>query len=71
LGRRDFAQESSASLREKLLKLTSAPAATIRSDGDFEKTHAAAANKSKPSTKFLSSLTPPGADELHRAFPRW
>jgi isoquinoline 1-oxidoreductase subunit beta len=41
----NFAQESSASLREKMVKLTSAPAATIRSDGDFEKAHAAAAKK--------------------------
>jgi isoquinoline 1-oxidoreductase subunit beta len=41
----NFAQESSASLREKMVKLTSAPAATIRSDGDFEKAHAAAAEK--------------------------
>ena len=41
----NFAQESSASLREKMLKLTSAPAATIRSTGDFEKAHAAAAKK--------------------------
>src|SRR6266436_2127849 len=38
----NFAQESGASLREKMLKLTSAPAATIRSDGDFEKAHATA-----------------------------
>jgi isoquinoline 1-oxidoreductase beta subunit len=41
----NFAQESSAGLREKMMKLTSAPAATIRSDGDFEKAHAAAAKQ--------------------------
>jgi isoquinoline 1-oxidoreductase subunit beta len=41
----NFAEESSAGLREKMAKLTSAPAATIRSDGDFEKAHAAAAKK--------------------------
>jgi len=41
----NFAQESSAGLRERMLKLTSAPAATIRSDGDFEKAHAAAAKR--------------------------
>jgi len=40
-----FAEESSAGLREKMVKLTSAPAAAIRSDGDFEKAHAAAAKK--------------------------
>jgi isoquinoline 1-oxidoreductase subunit beta len=40
-----FAQESTASLREKFVKLTSAEAAVIRNDGDFEKAHAAAAKK--------------------------
>jgi isoquinoline 1-oxidoreductase beta subunit len=40
-----FAEESTASLREKLMKLTSAEAAAIRNDGDFEKAHAAAAKK--------------------------
>jgi isoquinoline 1-oxidoreductase subunit beta len=42
-----FAQESSANLREKLLKLTAAPAAVMRSDGDFEKAHGEAAKKIK------------------------
>jgi isoquinoline 1-oxidoreductase beta subunit len=39
------AQESSVGLREKMLNLISAPATTIRSDGDFDKAHAAAAKK--------------------------
>jgi len=41
----NLAQESTATLREKMVKLASVPAATIRSDGDFEKAHAAAAKK--------------------------
>jgi len=41
----NFAGESSPGLREKMAKLASAPAATIRSDGDFEKAHRAAAKK--------------------------
>jgi isoquinoline 1-oxidoreductase beta subunit len=40
-----FAQESTASLREKFVKLTSAQAAVIRNDGDFEKAHSASAKK--------------------------
>jgi isoquinoline 1-oxidoreductase subunit beta len=39
------ASESSASLREKMLRLASEPGAVIRNDGDFEKVHAAAAKK--------------------------
>ncbi|HUE54507.1 MAG TPA: xanthine dehydrogenase family protein molybdopterin-binding subunit [Candidatus Udaeobacter sp.] len=39
----NWAQESTRSLREKMAQLTSLPAATIRSDGDFEKAHATAA----------------------------
>ena len=39
------ASESTASLREEMLRLASEPAAVIRSDGDFEKSHAAAATK--------------------------
>jgi isoquinoline 1-oxidoreductase subunit beta len=37
--------ESTASLHEKMHALASAPGAVIRSDGDFEKSHAAAAKK--------------------------
>jgi isoquinoline 1-oxidoreductase beta subunit len=40
-----FASESTASLREKMLRLASEPGAVIRSDGDFEKAHAAAATR--------------------------
>jgi isoquinoline 1-oxidoreductase subunit beta len=39
------ASETTASLREKMLRLASAPGAVIRSDGDFDKAHAAAAKK--------------------------
>jgi isoquinoline 1-oxidoreductase beta subunit len=39
------ASESTASLREKMLRFTSEPGAVIRSDGDFDKAHAAAATK--------------------------
>jgi isoquinoline 1-oxidoreductase beta subunit len=39
------ASESTASLREKMLRLASEPGAVIRSDGDFDKAHAAAATK--------------------------
>jgi isoquinoline 1-oxidoreductase beta subunit len=39
------ASESTASLREKMLRLASEPGAVIRSDGDFDKAHAAAARK--------------------------
>jgi len=39
------ASETTASLREKMLRLTSEPGTAIRSDGDFEKAHAAAARK--------------------------
>jgi len=37
--------ESTASLREKMLQLTSQPCPVIRNDGDFEKAHAAAPKK--------------------------
>jgi isoquinoline 1-oxidoreductase beta subunit len=40
-----LATESTASLREKMLQLTSKPCPVIRNDGDFEKAHAAAAKK--------------------------
>ncbi len=40
-----FAAESTASLHEKMHSLASAPGAVIRSDGDFDKSHAAAAKK--------------------------
>jgi isoquinoline 1-oxidoreductase beta subunit len=40
-----LATESTASLREKMLQLTSKPCPFIRNDGDFEKAHAAAAKK--------------------------
>jgi isoquinoline 1-oxidoreductase beta subunit len=39
------ASESTAGLREKMLRLASEPGAIVRSDGDFEKAHAAAAKK--------------------------
>ena len=39
------AAESTASLREKMLRLTSQPCPVIRNDGDFEKAHAAASKK--------------------------
>jgi isoquinoline 1-oxidoreductase beta subunit len=39
------ASETTASLREKMLHLASEPGTIIRSDGDFEKAHAAAARK--------------------------
>jgi isoquinoline 1-oxidoreductase beta subunit len=39
------ASESTASLREKMLRLASEPGAVIRSDGDFEKAHSSAAKK--------------------------
>jgi isoquinoline 1-oxidoreductase subunit beta len=39
------ASESTASLREKMVRLASQSGAVIRSDGDFEKSHAAAAKK--------------------------
>jgi isoquinoline 1-oxidoreductase beta subunit len=39
------ASETTASLRERMLRLTSEPGTVIRSDGDFEKAHAAAARK--------------------------
>lgn len=39
------ASESTASLREKMLRQASEPGAVIRSDGDFDKAHAAAAKK--------------------------
>jgi isoquinoline 1-oxidoreductase subunit beta len=39
------ASETTASLREKMLRLASDPGAVIRSDGDFDKAHAAAAKK--------------------------
>jgi len=39
------ASESTASLRNKMLQLVSQPGALIRSDGDFEKAHAAAERK--------------------------
>jgi isoquinoline 1-oxidoreductase beta subunit len=39
------ASETTAGLREKMLRLTSEPGTVIRSDGDFEKAHAAAARK--------------------------
>ena len=39
------ASESTASFREKMLSLASAPGAVVRNDGDFEKAHAAAAKK--------------------------
>jgi isoquinoline 1-oxidoreductase subunit beta len=37
--------ESTASLREKMLQLTSQPCPVIRNEGDFEKAHAAASKK--------------------------
>jgi isoquinoline 1-oxidoreductase beta subunit len=37
--------ETTASLREKMLRLASEPGAVIRSDGDFDKAHAGAAKK--------------------------
>ena len=40
-----LASETTASLREKMLRLASDPGAVIRSDGDFEKAHATAAKK--------------------------
>ncbi len=40
-----LATESTASLREKMLQLTSQPCPVIRNDGDFEKAHASAAKK--------------------------
>ena len=39
------ASETTASLREKMLRLASEPGAVIRSDGDFDKAHAVAAKK--------------------------
>jgi isoquinoline 1-oxidoreductase beta subunit len=39
------ASETTASLREKMLGLASGPGTVIRSDGDFDKAHAAAARK--------------------------
>lgn len=39
------ASETTASLREKMLRLASAPGTVIRNDGDFDKAHAAAAKK--------------------------
>jgi len=39
------ASESTASLRERMLRLASEPGAIIRSDGDFEKAHAGAGKK--------------------------
>jgi isoquinoline 1-oxidoreductase beta subunit len=39
------AGESTASLRQKMIELTSKPAALIRNDGDFEKAHALAAKR--------------------------
>ena len=39
------ASESTASLREKMLRLASEPGAVIRSDGDFDKAHASAVKK--------------------------
>jgi isoquinoline 1-oxidoreductase beta subunit len=39
------ASETSASLREKMLRLASEQGAVIRSDGDFEKAHASAAKR--------------------------
>jgi isoquinoline 1-oxidoreductase beta subunit len=39
------ASETTASLREKMLRLASEPGTVIRSDGDFDKAHAAAATK--------------------------
>lgn len=39
------ASETTASLRERMLRLTSEPGTVIRSDGDFEQAHAAAARK--------------------------
>jgi len=39
------ASESTASLRETMLRLASEPGAVIRSDGDFDKAHAGAAKK--------------------------
>jgi isoquinoline 1-oxidoreductase subunit beta len=39
------ASESTASLREKMLRLASEPGTVIRSDGDFEKAHANAVKK--------------------------
>ena len=39
------ASESTASLREKMLRLSSEPGAVIRNDGDFDKAHASAAKK--------------------------
>jgi isoquinoline 1-oxidoreductase beta subunit len=39
------ASETTASLRERMLRLTSEPGTVISSDGDFEKAHAAAARK--------------------------
>jgi isoquinoline 1-oxidoreductase beta subunit len=39
------ASETTANLREKMLRLASEPGTVIRSDGDFDKAHAAAARK--------------------------
>jgi len=39
------ASESTASLREKMLRLSSQPGAVIRNDGDFDEAHPAAAKK--------------------------
>jgi isoquinoline 1-oxidoreductase beta subunit len=39
------ASETTASLREKMLRLASEPGTVIRTDGDFDKAHAAAARK--------------------------
>jgi isoquinoline 1-oxidoreductase beta subunit len=41
----DAATETTASLRAKMMDLTSRPAAVIRNDGDFEKAHAAATKR--------------------------
>src|SRR6266404_4150444 len=41
----EHTQETTASLREKFVKLVSSEGAVLRSDGDFEKAHAGAAKK--------------------------
>ncbi len=41
----EHAQETTASLREKFVKLVSSEGTVLRSDGDFEKAHASAAKK--------------------------
>ena len=63
--------ESTASLHEKMHALASTPGAVIRSDGDFDKAHAAASEKNR--SRLRTSLPRPrhhGACQLHRARSR-